>query len=157
MNTEFTLTQKRALAVVTLISLLFAAYFLHGYFVLIVGAAVGAYLFTPLFNWFDRRMKTGLAATCTLLAALVAVIVPVGLLVVLAIVQISRMVTHVAGWVQKTGLSELGDKSLHVVNQLLARVPFLHMTVTAESLRKTMVTAAQKAGEGPDPLVDVVG
>src|SRR5271156_5815622 len=147
MNTEFTLTQKRALAVVPIISLLFAGYFLRNYFVLIVVAAVGAYLFTPLFNWFDRRLKTGLAATCTLLAALAAVIVPIGLLVVLAIVQISRMVTHVAGWVQRTGLNGLGDKSLHVVNQVLARVPFLHMTVTAESLRKTMVTVAQKAGE----------
>src|SRR5271163_3012485 len=147
MNTEFTLTQKRALAVVTIISLLFAGYFLRNYFVLIVVAAVGAYLFTPLFNWFDRRLKTGLAATCTLLAALAAVIVPIGLLVVLAIVQISRMVTHVAGWVQRTGLNGLGDQSLHVVNQLLARVPFLHMTVTAESLRKTMASIAQKAGE----------
>src|ERR1700758_2537968 len=147
MNTEFPLTQKRALAVVTIISLLFAGYFLRNYFVLVVVAAVGAYLFTPLFNWFDRRLKTGVAATCTLLTALAAVIVPIGLLVVLAIVQISRMVTHVAGWGQKTGMTELGDKSLHVVNQLLARVPFLHMTVTAESLRKTMVTVAQKAGE----------
>src|SRR6201993_2169058 len=147
MNTEFTLTQKRALAVVTIISLLFAGYFLRNYFVLIVVAAVGAYLFTPLFNWFGRRMSAGMAATCTLVSALVAVAVPVGLLVVLAIVQISRMVTQVAGWVQKTGMTELGDKSLHVVNQLLARVPFLHMTVTAESLRKTMVSVAQKAGE----------
>jgi len=147
MNTEFTLTQKRALAVVTLISLLFAAYFLRGYFVLIVVAAVGAYLFTPLFNWFGRRLNTGLAATCTLLSALAGVIVPVALLVLLAIVQISRMVVQVAGWVQRTGLSVLGDKSLHVVNQLLARVPFLHMTVTSESLRKAMVTVGQKAGE----------
>lgn len=147
MNTEFTLTQKRALAVVTIISLVFAAYFLRSYFVLIVVAAVGAYLFTPLFNWFDRRISSGLAATCTLLTALAVVFVPVGLLVLLAIVQISRMVTHVASWVQRTGLSELGDKTLHVVNQLLARVPFLHMTVTPESLRKAMVTVSQKAGE----------
>src|SRR6201995_5826061 len=101
MNTDFTLTQKRALAVVTIVSLLFAAYFLRNYFVLIVVAAVGAYLFTPLFNWFGRRMGAGLAATWTLLAALTAVVVPVGLLVVLAVVQISRMATQVAGWVQK--------------------------------------------------------
>jgi predicted PurR-regulated permease PerM len=147
MNTEFTLTQKRALAIVTIISLLFAAFFLRSYFVLIVVAAVGAYLFTPIFNWFGRRLNTGLAATCTLLTALAAVIVPIALLVLLAIVEISRMVVEVAGWVQRTGLSVLGDKSLHVVNQLLARVPFLHMTVTAESLRKAMVTVAQKAGE----------
>ncbi|MGH3551316.1 MAG: AI-2E family transporter [Mycobacterium sp.] len=147
MDTEFTLTQKRALAVFTLIALLFAAYFLRSYFVLIVVAAVGAYLFTPLFNWFDRRLGTGLAATCTLLSALVAVIVPIGLLVLLAIVQISRMVAQVAGWVERTDLSELGDKSLHVVNDLLARVPFVHTKVTSESLRKTMVTVAQKVGE----------
>jgi predicted PurR-regulated permease PerM len=147
MNTEFTLTQKRALAVVTIVSLLFAAYFLRNYFVLIVVAAVGAYLFTPLFNWFGRRLGSGLAATCTLLSALLVVIVPVGLLVLLAIVQISRMVTHVADWVQKTNPSDLGNTTLQAANQLLARVPFLHVTVTAESLRKTMATVAQKAGE----------
>ena len=60
MNTEFTLTQKRALAIFTLIALLFGAYFLRNYFVLIVVAAVGAYLFTPLFNRFNRRLGTGL-------------------------------------------------------------------------------------------------
>ena len=147
LNTDFTLTQKRAVAVFTIIALLFGAYFLRNYFVLVVVAAVGAYLFTPLFNWFNRRLGAGLSATCTLLSALVIVAVPIGLLVLLAIVQISRMVTQVAGWVQRTGLSGIGDKSLHVVNQLLARVPFLHMTVTAESLRKTMVTVAQKTGQ----------
>src|ERR1700734_163400 len=147
MNTEFTLTQKRALAVITIVSLLFAAYFLRNYFVLIVVAAVGAYLFTPLFNWFGRRLGSGMAATCTLLTALAVVIVPIGLLVLVAIVQISRMVTHVAGWLQKTNLSDVGNTTLQAVNQMLARVPFLHVTFTAESLRKTMATVAQKAGE----------
>lgn len=147
MNTEFTLTQKRALAIFTVIALLFAVYFLRTYFVLVVVAAVGAYLFTPLFKWFDRRLSTGLAATCTLLSALVAVIVPVGLLVLLAIVQISRMVAQVADWVKRTDLSKLGEKALHVANDLLARVPFVHTTVTTESLRKAMVTVAQKMGE----------
>ncbi|MCV7259712.1 AI-2E family transporter [Mycobacterium shimoidei] len=147
MNTEFTPTQKRALAVVTLIALLFAAYFLRSYFVLIVVAAVGAYLFTPVFNWFDRRLSTGLAAACTLLSALVAVIVPISLLVLLAVVQISRMVGQIADWVQRTDLSKLGDQGLRLANELLARVPFVHTTVTAESLRKAMVTVAQKAGQ----------
>lgn len=78
MNTEFTLTQKRALAILTLIALLFGAYFLRNYFVLIVVAAVGAYLFTPLFKWFTKRFNTGLSAACTLLSALAAVVVPVG-------------------------------------------------------------------------------
>ena len=147
MNTEFTLTQKRALAVFTLIALLFGAYFLRGYFVLIVVAAVGAYLFTPLFNWFSRRLGTGASATCTLVSALGIVFVPVGLLVVLAFVQISRMVDSIASWVRATDPSELGNKVLHLVNDVAARVPFVHITVTADMLRKAMVTGAQNAGQ----------
>lgn len=147
MNTEFTLSQKRALAVLTLVAVLFGAYFLRGYFVLIVVAAVGAYLFTPLFNWFNKRLSAGLSATCTVLAALAAVIVPVGLLVVLAVAQIARMVDNIAGWFKTTNPSELGDKALRLVNDLLARVPFLHVTVTAEQLRNTMISAARNVGE----------
>lgn len=147
MNTEFTLNQKRALAILTAIAMLFGAYFLRNYFVLIVVAAVGAYLFTPLFNWFGRRLGTGLAATCTLLCALVAVIVPVTLLVILAVVQISRMIDSITDWVKTTDLSGLGDRTLHAVNELLSRVPFAHMTVTAETLRKAMVTVGRNVGE----------
>jgi predicted PurR-regulated permease PerM len=146
MNTEFTLTQKRALAVFTLIALVFGAYFLRNYFVLIVVAGVGAYLFSPLFNWFSNRLNSGLSATCTLLAALASVIVPVGLLVALSIVQIARMVDSVAGWVKATDPSSLGDKVLHLVNELLARVPFVHATVTADTLRRTAISVAQTVG-----------
>ena len=147
MNTEFTLNQKRVLAILTAIALLFGAYFLRHYFVLIVVAAVGAYLFTPLFNWFNRRLGTGLAATCTLLSALVIVIVPVTLLVILAIVQISRMIDSITEWVKSTDLSGLGDRALHAVNELLSRVPFAHMTITTETLRKAMVTVGRNVGE----------
>lgn len=147
MNTEFTLTQKRALAVTTVVALLFGAYFLRDYFVLIVVAAVGAYLFTPLFVWFNRRLGTGLSAACTLLSALASVIVPIGLLVVLAIAQISRMVDSIAGWVRTTDLSGLGERTLQLVNGVAARVPFAHVTITAETLRKATLTVARNAGE----------
>jgi len=146
-NTDFTLNQKRAVAVFTIFALLFGAYFLRNYFVLVVVAAVGAYLFTPLFNRFNRRLGAVLSATCTLLSALVIVAVPIGLLVLLAIVQISRMVGSVADWVKTTDPSTLGDKVLHLINDLLARVPFLHITLTAEALRKAMISGAQHVGQ----------
>ncbi|OBH77255.1 AI-2E family transporter [Mycobacterium scrofulaceum] len=147
MDTEFTLNQKRALAVLTATAVLFGAYFLRNYFVLIVVAAVGAYLFTPLFNWFGRRLGTGLAATCTLLCALVIVIVPVTLLVILAIVQISRMIDSITEWVKSTDLSGLGDRALRAANELLSRVPFAHKTITTDTLRKAMVTVGRSVGE----------
>ncbi len=80
------------------------------------------------------------------MSALAVVIVPVGLLVALAVVQISRMVDSVAEWV-KTSDTPLSDRVLHLVNDLLARVPFAHVTITAETLRKATVTVARNAGE----------
>ncbi len=147
MDTEFTLTQKRALAVATAIAIAFGAYFLRGYFILIVVAAVGAYLFTPVFNRINKRFGTGLSATLTLLAAIGAVAVPLGVFVALAVVQITNMVERVAVWVGRTDLSALGDQALRFVNEVLHRVPFIHVTVTPDSLRSSMASVAQDVGQ----------
>ncbi len=147
MKTEFTLTQKRALAVATVIAVLFGAYFLRSYFILIVVAAVVAYLFSPLYNRLNKRMSTGLSATLTLLAAFACVIIPVSLIVLIAVIQISEMVRSVAEWVERTDLSTLGDKTLTLVNEFLARLPFVDVTVTPEMIRKAMTTVAQNGGQ----------
>jgi predicted PurR-regulated permease PerM len=146
-KTEFTLTQKRALAVATVIAVLFGAYFLRTYFILIVVAAVIAYLFNPLYNRLNKRLGTGLSATLTLLAVFACVIVPVGLIGLLAVIQITDMVKSVAAWVDRTDLSALGDKTLTFANELLARIPFANITVTPEMIRKSMTTVAQNVGQ----------
>jgi predicted PurR-regulated permease PerM len=147
MDTDFTLTQKRALAVATVIAIVFGAYFLRGYFILVVVAAVAAYLFSPLYTRLNRRLGTGLSATLTLLAAFAAVIVPLGLFVYLAVVQITTMVERVAEWVGRTDLSALGDRALRFVNDLMDRVPFIDVTITQDSLRSSMTRVAQDVGQ----------
>ncbi|MFZ0833204.1 MAG: AI-2E family transporter [Mycobacterium sp.] len=144
---EFTGTQKRALAVFTVIAIAFGAYFLRGYFILVVIAAVGAHLFTPLFIRLNKRFGTGLSATLTVLAALLAVAIPAALFVLLAVVQITNMVESVAQWLGNTDLTSLGDRLLRGVNEVLARVPLLDITVTQDSLRGWMTTFAQHAGQ----------
>jgi predicted PurR-regulated permease PerM len=148
MKTEFTETQKRALAVATIVALAFGAYFLRGYFMLIVVAAVTAYLFNPLCDWFLRRYSRGLSVTFTLLAAIFAVIIPLGLLILLAVVQISAMVRSVSAWVSRTDLSSLGDQALKWINDAVDKIPFLtNVNVTPELLQERMATVAQKGGE----------
>ncbi|MGV0604590.1 AI-2E family transporter [Mycolicibacterium sp. XJ1904] len=147
MSTEFSLPQRRALAVATVIAVAFGAYFLRGFFILIVVAAVGAYLFSPLYTWLNKKMGRALSATLTVLAAFAAVIVPLSLFVTLAVVQISTMVERVAEWVGRTDLSALGDRALQFVNDLLRRVPYIDTTVTPESLRSSMSRVAQEAGQ----------
>src|SRR6195952_2270111 len=146
--TEFTASQKRALAVATVVAIAFGAYFLRQYFMLIVVATVGAYLFNPLFNWFQKRLGKGLSVALTVLSAVCAVIIPLALLVLLAVVQISAMVRSVSGWVAHTDLSSLGDRALVIVNQVLDKIPFLHgVDVTPELLQQKLAGFAQHAGE----------
>lgn len=146
-ETGFTATQKRALGVVTLLAVAFGAYFLRGFFILIVVAAVGAYLFTPLYERLRRRFGTGLSATLTLLAAMLTVIIPASLVVFLAIVQITQMVTTVNQWMATTDVSTLGDRAMKFANDLIERVPFLDLRLTQDTLRDGVVTVSQRVGE----------
>ena len=147
MKTEFTPSQKRALAIVTGIALLFGAYFLRRYFMLIVMAAVVAYLFTPLYNRLRDKTNGGLATTLTVLAALATVVIPVIAVVSLATIQVSRMLIGVSEWAKTADLNALGDKAITTVNQLLGKLPFQTPTITLESLRSNLGKVAQTIGE----------
>jgi predicted PurR-regulated permease PerM len=146
-KTEFTLPQRRALAIVTGIALLFGAYFLRRYFMLIVIAAIVAYLFSPLYNRLRAKVNGGLATTMTVLAALAVVVIPIIAIVSLATIQISHMLIGVAAWAKTADLNELGDKAIAAVNHLLERLPFQTPTITDESLRANLGKVAQTIGE----------
>lgn len=147
MKTEFTAGQKRALAVVTMIALLFGAYFLRRYFMLIVIAAIIAYLFTPVHNRLRSKLSSGLATTLTVLAALAIVVVPIIAVVSLATVQISHMLIGVADWAKTADLNALGEKAITTANNLLHKLPFETPTITLESLRTNVGKVAQTIGE----------
>jgi predicted PurR-regulated permease PerM len=144
---DFTPTQKRALAILTIIALAFGAYFLRGYFTLIVVAAVAAYLFNPLYRRLLNRFKPGVAATFTLLAAVATVGIPLGGVIFLAVLQIGQMVSSVGHWVQRTDLNALGTQILDTANRLLTKVPFLDVNLTPDSLKGYATKAGQTVGE----------
>ena len=147
MKTEFTTNQKRVLAVLTGIALLFGAYFLRRYFMLIVIAAIIAYLFTPLHNRLRTKLNSGLATTLTVLAALGIVVIPLAAVISLATVQISHMLIGAADWAKTADLNALGDKAITTVNQVLGKLPFQTPTISVESLRENVGKVAQTIGE----------
>ncbi|MGE2715105.1 AI-2E family transporter [Mycolicibacterium litorale] len=147
MDGGLTSTQKRALAVFTVLAVAFGAYFLRGFFILVVVAAVAAYLFAPLYERLQRRFGTGLSATLTLLAAVLVVIIPVSLVVFLAIIEITQMVNTVSQWMETTDVSTLGDRALEMVNEIAAKVPYLDIHITPDTLRNGVVTVSQRVGE----------
>lgn len=144
---EFTLTQKRALAILTVIGLLFGAYFLRHYLILIAVAAVIAYLFTPVYNRLRTRLSVGLSAALTLLAAILIVGIPLSGVIFLAVLQIGQMVTGISHWVSHNDLTALGQRLLHSVNEMLARIPFMHINLTTETVRTSIARVGQNVGE----------
>jgi predicted PurR-regulated permease PerM len=147
MKTEFTLSQKRALAIATAIALLFGAYFLRRYLILVVIAAIVAYLFTPVHNRLRTRFSASLSTTLTVLAALATVVVPLSLLITVATFQVSRMLVGLAEWAKTADLNALGDRGVALANGLLGKLPFDTPPITPDSLRAPVVTAAQNVGE----------
>jgi predicted PurR-regulated permease PerM len=146
-KTEFTLTQKRALAIITGIALLFGAYFLRRYFMLIVIAAIVAYLFAPLYNRLKERFNGGVATAATVLAALATVVIPIATVISIATVQISRMLIAAADWARTADLNALGERAIGTVNGLLGKLPFQTPQISVESLRDNLGTLAQTIGE----------
>ncbi len=144
---EFTVTQKRALAILTVVALFFGAYFLRRYLILIAVAAVIAYLFTPLYNRLRTRMNVGLSATLTLLATIAIVGIPLGGVIFLAVLQISQMVTSITHWMATNDLTALGQRLLASVNRMLAEVPFMHINLTPEGVRAAVARVGQNIGE----------
>jgi predicted PurR-regulated permease PerM len=80
--------QRRILSIVVLIAVIFGAYFLWGYFTLIVFAAILAFLFSPVYKRIlARTKKPGLSSALTIVVASFAIIIPIILLVALTIEQ----------------------------------------------------------------------
>ncbi|PRC43320.1 AI-2E family transporter [Mycobacterium sp. ITM-2017-0098] len=147
MKDDFTLTQKRTLTVLTVIALGFGAYFLRSYLLLIAIAAVLAYLFRPLYQRLRARLNVGLSATATLFAAIATVALPLAGVAFLAFLQISEMVKSVGHWAEQTDFTALADRLLASVNQLLAQVPFMSITLTPDSVRDAATKIGQNAGQ----------
>ncbi len=143
----FSLNQRRALGVMTVVALAFGAYFLRDYLMLIALAGVLAYLFNPLYRRFGRKMGSGGAATLTLLSALAIVVIPLAGVLAVAGVQIAQMVSSVSSWVKKTDMGALGRQVLDAINDALGKIPFIHIDLTLDKIQSAIGTVASHFGE----------
>lgn len=80
-------TKPSTWLILAVLAILGALIFFQPYLGVIALAALMAYLFFPLYKRMTRKMKPGLAAALTLVVSIIAVIIPVGVLLVLAINQ----------------------------------------------------------------------
>lgn len=113
--------QKRALGVATALAILFGAYFLRGYFLLIAFAAIVAFTFNPVYKWFLKRGRSPSgAAGLTFFVSLLALLVPLAVVIGVSVHQIILLVENIADSNYNTNVSDLLKHFVDAVNHTLA-------------------------------------
>lgn len=138
--------EKKALAVATVIALLFGAYFLRHYVTLIIFAGILAYLFNPVYQKrIEKGKSPGSASAQTFLIASVAILIPLIGLFVLTGFQITHTVQTVSESVDTVEVTDAAQRLIDQANNLLSRTP-ITFQITPEWLQQTGAAAVQKVG-----------
>lgn len=139
-------SQKKALGVATGVALIIGAYFLKSYFLLIVFAAIVAFIFNPLYKWLLKRgRKPGTAASITFFTTLLAFIVPITLIIFVSIHQILSLVHSIGNAHYSANVSDLLKHGVDTVNRTLKslHVPY---TLTADTVTNGLSHALKTFG-----------
>jgi predicted PurR-regulated permease PerM len=133
------LQKHRALTIAVSIAVLFGAYFLRHFFSAIAFAAISAYLFSPVHNWFTKKTKrTSSAASLTLLTTGLTILLPAVLIIVFMTFQINHLLSDIT--TKQVNLGKAGQDVFNWVNDILSRIPGAHNITTAQ-----LTQAAEKA------------
>ncbi len=127
-------SQKRALSVATSLALLFGAYFLRGFFSIFIITSVVVYLFWPVYTFFKARTSPGRATFATFAVSTLSLILPLTLVVIIAVSQMSNLIDNLSTYAATVDLSKLGESIVTTINNLLANITFIDIKVTEASL-----------------------
>ncbi len=148
---DFDKKQQRALTITVIVALVFGAYFLRRYFLLIVVAAMLAYLFNPINQRLLKKgRKKGTAAVMTFTFMLVVLLIPITLIMVATVAQ-TRSIIHSLGNVGSYDLGVFGQNTLNAINRTLSELGA--PTISQQQAQQAITSAIQSVGKA---LVDVL-
>lgn len=142
---KITAQEKRALAIATVIAIVFGAYFLSSFFILIVLAGILAFLFNPLYRKLCKKMSPSSASALVLLISILMVVGPLILVVFFAAAQISDNISSLASAFTSSSLTEMGDRFILFVNNFLDTLPFVDYTLTEQAILDAVKNVSQTA------------
>jgi predicted PurR-regulated permease PerM len=113
-------SQKQALSIATVLAIIFGAFFLKHYMMLIISATVVAFVFNPLYRWFMKKGRgKGSAATLTLIATFIALIIPIAFVISITAFQLVAVSENLKSAAVNTDFSELFQNAINYINHLL--------------------------------------
>jgi predicted PurR-regulated permease PerM len=139
--------QKRSLGIATILALILGVYFMRTFVMLIVVAAIVAYIFNPLYLRLYRRSgKQGRSAALVLLLTFLAIILPMALVVGLTVIQVNHLLTNIGGRFNAADINSFGTSGIRAVNDFLASVHIsYHLTTEQITQQASKYTASFSA------------
>lgn len=143
---QVTNSQKQALSIATILVLIFGAYFLRHYTVLIIFAGILAFLFNPYYQKrLSKNKSPNKSASQTFLFATAVILIPLGLIITLTVLQINHTINELGQNISSVDTTQTAQKLIDATNNLLAKTP-TDFRVTIEWIQTTAVDLAQKVG-----------
>lgn len=113
-------SQKRALALATIVALFVGILFLKSYLMLIIVAAIVAFLFDPVYKWLLlRKVNSGTAVVLTFFSTLLAIIIPLSIVLIITTAQINHLVQSIGSGSYSVDVTEIGTNLINRINTLL--------------------------------------
>lgn len=139
-------SQKRALAIATALAVMAGLYFLRGYLMLIVFAAIVALIFNPYYQRLLRKGRSpASAATLTLLVSIGALIIPSILIVSVTVYQVADLVGDISNYSQNTDLHTVAQQAIDGINNFLVSVG-IHYTLELSTIVDGVKNAVKSFG-----------
>jgi len=144
--------QKRTLLVTVSLALIFAAYFLRSYFIVIAFSTLLAFLYNPSYKWFLKRTKgnSGLSIALTILFATVTILLPLSLLLFITAQEAASFIASIKSNTTTVANHQTIANIIESLNTTIHHVPGLNdTTISLDSVSawaKTYVATMTKTG-----------
>lgn len=138
--------QKKSLAIATVIAVIVSVIFLKHYLMLIILSAIVVVLFNPIYQWLlSKRRKPGQAATLTLFASLLVVVIPVLIVSTLTLLQIDKLVNNISTHSYSFNSASL-NQIINDINQFFSDKGF-SIKISTEAIANSISSSAEQFGK----------
>lgn len=138
--------QKIALAIATAFALLVSIIFLKGYLLLIIVAAIVAFLFNPIYQKLINKGKSpSTAASITLVVTFISLIVPLTFLIIITSYEVASLVDQIEESAKSYNIGELGQQVIDFINNFLKNIGISYQ-VTTQAVSSALSSAVEGVG-----------
>ncbi len=131
---------KQFFYALTIITVIFAIYFLRNYLSIIAAACLTVLIFNPVYYSLLKllRGKKGLATGLTIVVALLAVVIPLVIVTILGYDQVTNVIQDVNNSINRNNSSfeEILQRSIDVINRDLARFSYISYRLTVDKAQE---------------------